>query len=112
MAIGSESDEGESALVVVSVGTDHHRFDRLVTWIERWSRPIPGVRVIVQRGTAEPLSGLESHAVIPHDELCELFADATVVVTHGGPSTVMDARAAGSHTGCGSPRSGVRGARR
>lgn len=83
------------ARVVVSVGTDHHPFDRLMGWIERWSSRHPDVAVVVQRGTSAPPAHLESHDLIGHAELCELFASADVVVSHGGPSTVMDARMAG-----------------
>ncbi len=82
-------------LVVVSVGTDHHRFDRLVRWMDAWAVSNRSVRVVVQRGTAAPTTAAESQPLIPHGELCEMFAEATVVVTHGGPSTVMDARTAG-----------------
>lgn len=82
-------------LVVVSVGTDHHRFDRLVGWMDAWAVSNRSVRVIVQRGTAASTTVADSQPLIPHGELCSLFAEATAVVTHGGPSTVMDARAAG-----------------
>ncbi len=82
-------------LVVVSVGTDHHRFERLVNWMDEWARDNRRVRVIVQRGAVGRTVNAESHALIPHPELCALFAEATAVVIHGGPSSVMDARAAG-----------------
>ena len=83
------------SLVVVSVGTDHHRFDRLVQWMDGWALGNRAVRVVVQRGSAEPTRSAESQPLVPHGELCALFAEATAVVVHGGPSTVMDARAAG-----------------
>lgn len=82
-------------LVVVSVGTDHHPFDRLVTWIDGWAADHPDVRVVVQRGSAAPTATAESETLIPHAELCRLFGQATAVVVHGGPSTLMDARDAG-----------------
>ena len=81
--------------VVVSVGTDHHRFDRLVRWMDAWADANPAIEVIVQRGSAAPTTTADSQPLIPHGELCGLFAEADVVITHGGPSTVMDARAAG-----------------
>ncbi len=80
---------------MVSVGTDHHPFDRLVGWMVEWSAEHPAHRVVVQRGTADEPMGVESHDLIPHDELRKLFGAATVVISHGGPSTVMDARMAG-----------------
>lgn len=82
-------------MIVFSVGTDHHPFDRLVVWASEWAAVNPQHRVVVQRGTAAAPEGLESHDLIPHDELRRLFAAAKVVVSHGGPSTVMDARMAG-----------------
>lgn len=82
-------------LVVVSVGTDHHRFDRLVDWMDGWAARHPDVRVVIQRGGAPDTAHAESAPLIPYDELRDLFGRATVVVSHGGPSTVMDARAAG-----------------
>jgi len=82
-------------LVIVSVGTDHHRFDRLVDWMDGWAARHPDVRVVIQRGGAPDTAHAESAPLIPYDELRDLFARATAVVSHGGPSTVMDARAAG-----------------
>ncbi len=85
----------EDQMILISVGTDHHPFERLVEWAESWAASNPGYRVIVQRGTASAPESLESHDLIPHDELRRLFASALIVVSHGGPSTVMDARMAG-----------------
>lgn len=82
-------------MVVVSVGTDHHPFDRLIEWTTRWANDHRSVKMVVQRGTASAPAHLETHELIPHGELRELFGSATVVVSHGGPSTVMDARMAG-----------------
>jgi UDP-N-acetylglucosamine transferase subunit ALG13 len=86
---------GDRDLVVVSVGTDHHPFDRLVGWMDQWAADNPSVTVIVQRGSSSPTVHAESRRLVGHRQLCDLFAAATVVVCHGGPSTVMDARAAG-----------------
>lgn len=82
-------------MIVVSVGTDHHPFDRLIDWTVRWAEDHRSVKMVIQRGTAAAPAALETHELIPHDELRELFSSATVVVSHGGPSTVMDARMAG-----------------
>lgn len=95
-------DDGEAApilpeMIVVSVGTDHHPFDRLIDWTVRWAEDHRSVKMVIQRGTAAAPSDMETHELIPHDELRELFSSATVVVSHGGPSTVMDARMAGKY---------------
>jgi len=92
---GNGTIDGSRPMVVVSVGTDHHPFDRLVGWMDDWAVSNPSVEVIVQRGTASATVAAESQPLVPHGELCSLFGHATAVVTHGGPSTVMDARAAG-----------------
>lgn len=81
--------------LLVSVGTDHHRFDRLVSWIDAYVAARPGVSALVQRGSSRSSERAESRPLIPHDELLELFAAASAVVCHGGPATVMDARRAG-----------------
>lgn len=83
------------AQVVVSVGTDHHRFDRLIGWMDEWRDANPGVTVLIQRGTSAPSRLGGCHELIPHAELLARFAAATAVVSHGGPSTVMDARMSG-----------------
>lgn len=82
-------------LVVVSVGTDHHRFDRLVQWTEEFAASRSDVFFIVQRGTSRTPKGVTSQELIPHKDIQEMFRRAAVVVSHGGPSTVMDARAQG-----------------
>lgn len=82
-------------LILVSVGTDHHPFDRLVTMMDSWALTHPGDNVTIQYGTAMAPSTAVGHKLIPHPELCDLFARADVVICHGGPSTVMDARMAG-----------------
>ncbi len=85
-------------LVVVCVGTDHHPFDRVVGWVDRWAASDTGrsARVVIQHGTASPPDHAEGRELIPHAELSDLFSLAAAVVSHGGPSTVMDARMVGS----------------
>ncbi len=42
---------GTEPRVLVTVGTDHHRFDRLIGWVDRWAAAHPEARVLVQHGT-------------------------------------------------------------
>jgi UDP-N-acetylglucosamine transferase subunit ALG13 len=84
-----------TARLVVSVGTDHHRFDRLIEWVDEWRDHHPTVVTVVQAGTSSPSRHGDSRDLIPHRELVEIFSRAVAVVSHGGPSTVMDARMAG-----------------
>lgn len=81
-------------MVMVSVGTDHHPFDRLVSWVDDWAADNTAVRVVLQLGNSSPSEnpGVDSRKLIPHPELLELFSMADAVVGHGGPSTIMDAR--------------------
>jgi UDP-N-acetylglucosamine transferase subunit ALG13 len=82
---------------VVTVGTDHHRFDRLMDWLERWNAANPGaVRWIAQHGSSRPLSGADGFAMKPRAELLELLRAADVVVTQGGPGGIMDSRECGT----------------
>jgi UDP-N-acetylglucosamine transferase subunit ALG13 len=81
--------------VVVSVGTDHHPFNRLISWMDEWRERHPDVTVVIQRGTSAPSRIGGCRRLIRHGDLCELFARASAVVSHAGPSTVMDARMAG-----------------
>lgn len=95
MSTTQQNPASPPATVIVAVGTDHHPFDRMVAWIDTWAAAHPDTRVLVQRGTSAPTAKCESVELLPHPELCDRFAKAVAVVSHGGPSTVMDARMAG-----------------
>jgi len=84
-----------SGLVLVVVGTDHHPFDRVVGWADEWAVSHPGRRVVVQYGTSRPPTTAEGHDLLPFGDLTALMSEATVVVCHGGPGTIMGAREAG-----------------
>lgn len=88
----STSDPG---LVLVVVGTDHHPFDRVVGWADEWAASHAGVRVLVQYGTSRPPTTAEGHDLLPVGDLTALMSEATAVVCHGGPGTIMGAREAG-----------------
>jgi UDP-N-acetylglucosamine transferase subunit ALG13 len=89
------SDQDPPPLVFVTVGTDHHPFPRLIDWIEPWIRRQPGVRVVVQRGSARPAAGAQCHVLVGPDDFQQLLASADAVVCSGGPGAIMEARAAG-----------------
>lgn len=75
-------------LVLVTVGTDHHPFDRMVAWSERWAANHPDVEVIVQHGASRRPTTLTGYERIPHQELTELMRRADVVVAHGGGGSI------------------------
>lgn len=75
---------------MLTVGTDHHPFDRAVRWVDAWAARNPEVRVVIQHGSAGPPAHAIGRRLIPHAELQSLTASATAVVTHGGPATIME----------------------
>ena len=78
--------------VLVAVGTDHHRFDRLVDWLDDWAeQQAEPTRVVFQHGSARRPRVGEGHVLLPHDQLQELMRTASVLVVHGGPATICEA---------------------
>ena len=85
-----------TALVLALAGTDHHPFDRLVTWVDAAAARHPDVRFLVQHGsTTRPPVLAEGVEFFTHERLVALLSEATAVISHGGPGTIMDAREAG-----------------
>ena len=83
-----------SARVLVLVGTDFHRFDRLVGWVDRWAAD-RGADVLVQHGTSRPPEVAAGQPYLDWDKVQSEIAAADVVVSHGGPATISEARKAG-----------------
>ena len=80
-------------LVLVAVGTDHHPFDRAVEWVESWLRTrLDPVDVLVQYGHSKAPAVARGSALLDHADLQEAMARASVVVCHGGPATITEAR--------------------
>ncbi|WP_017571310.1 glycosyltransferase [Nocardiopsis halotolerans] len=81
--------------VVVSLGTDHHSFDRLVRWIDDYARRHRDLRFLVQHGHSTPPEVAAGTPFLSGEDLGERMREARVVVTHGGPGTIVQARHAG-----------------
>jgi UDP-N-acetylglucosamine transferase subunit ALG13 len=82
-------------VVFVTVGTDHHPFDRMVRWADAWAAAHPQARVIIQHGlAAAPVIAL-GHPALPYAQMRHYMRSADVVVTQGGPAGIMDSRADG-----------------
>ena len=81
--------------VVITVGSDHHRFDRLVRWVDDWAARHPAVDVWCQHGPADAPVHAAGVPFVAGDELLSRIARADAVVTAAGPGTVMEAQAAG-----------------
>ena len=84
-----------AARILVTVGTDHHRFDRLVHWADHWASAHPEAEVFVQHGAAVAPSRAVGSPLVDPAELRDRVETATAVVTHGGLSSIMETRAAG-----------------
>jgi len=82
-------------LVFASVGSDHHRFDRLVTWLDAWCRD-HDVDCVIQYGTATPPRHALGVAYLDRDLLLRAMHAADVVVVQGGPMSIVEARREGS----------------
>ena len=91
---------GEGPLLLVTVGTDHHPFDRLVRWADAWLAGHPGaLRCLMQTGTSAPpgaSGGVEWRAYLEFEALQAAMASAAAVVCHGGPGTILGARHMGA----------------
>jgi UDP-N-acetylglucosamine transferase subunit ALG13 len=85
----------QRAQVVVTVGTDHHRFDRLIGWVDAWAADHREVTVLVQHGTASAPKHARAVVMLGYDDLVASMAGADLVVAQGGPATIMDARSVG-----------------
>lgn len=81
-------------LVLVTVGTDHHPFDRLVAWIDSWiaTKPPGLVRCLVQTGTSVPPRRAPYRDYLSPAELEAAMNEAAAVVCHGGPATILMCR--------------------
>lgn len=92
---------GRHAQVAVLLGTDHHPYDRLVEWAATLAAE-DGRRWFVQHGftrwpgaaSAELPANLTGSRMLGVRELDDLLAHADVVVTHGGPGLIQEARVA------------------
>lgn len=87
---------GRPPSVLALVGTDTHPFDRFVDWLERWHHHRPTsaepVRLLLQYGHSRPCPLPGAVPFLPHNQLHRVMTEATLVVCHGGPATITEAR--------------------
>ncbi|MCB0919406.1 MAG: glycosyl transferase family 28 [Actinobacteria bacterium] len=81
--------------VLVTVGTDVHRFDRLMDWSEGLLARKDDVTLVVQHGTSRPVPGAENTEMMTGDRFAEELQRADLVIAQGGPGGIMEARSAG-----------------
>ena len=80
--------------VFVTVGTDHHPFDRLVDACETWASA-RDVGCFIQTGTSREVVTAGGAPYLPYPSMADAMTRAVAVVSHGGPATIMLARQSG-----------------
>lgn len=88
--------DSEKYQLVVSVGTDHHLFDRLIDWVDQWvEQQSEAPSVFVQHGASRiPRNGVGKDRLARAD-LLKIYQQADVVVVQGGPGSILDVREVG-----------------
>jgi UDP-N-acetylglucosamine transferase subunit ALG13 len=82
-------------MIVVSVGTNEARFDRLLTWV---SGLATGERLVVQHGpSAVRPPGASCVDFLPFEDLVDLVRRSRAFVTHAGVGSIMVSLSAGRH---------------
>lgn len=77
--------------MLVTLGTDHHRFDRLVSWVTSWSEQTEhAVQIVIQEGATPAPASWDSVGIVSRDRLLDLIDEATVVVSQAGPGSISD----------------------
>lgn len=83
-------------LVAFCVGTDHHRFDRLVDWADAVAAARPDVEVCIQYGHSRPPDCAHGQPFWDRQQLAAVMQRAHVVVSHGGPGLITEVRGYGT----------------
>jgi UDP-N-acetylglucosamine transferase subunit ALG13 len=87
---------GSTPGIFLTVGTDHHPFDRLVGWLDAWLQEAEGrVSCIAQIGPSRAPINAHWTRYLTQDDVRSLMNQASVVVTHAGAASVLMARDAG-----------------
>ncbi len=85
--------EPARARILVTVGTDHHQFDRLIEWVNDWLAHHPEhiPACFIQSGAASAVPASPAEPFLDAGQLAELLDAADVMVCHGGPGSIADA---------------------
>lgn len=83
--------------ILLTIGTDVHPFARPVAWLDNYLAAHPELAgaAVVQHGQSPAPVRARGSAFVPYDELVRLMSEADVVITHGGPATIFEARSQG-----------------
>jgi UDP-N-acetylglucosamine transferase subunit ALG13 len=85
--------DGGRSLLLVTVGSDHHPFDRLISWVDSWLDAhgnAERVRVVSQYGTAAAPRHGQGSPFMEHGKLLKVMRDATIIVAQGGPYSLLE----------------------
>ena len=96
MTGGEDTAPPSPRLVYVTVGSDHHPFDRIVEWVEDWyGSHLDRVSCVIQHG--ESIAPITAHGLkyTSGAEQSALIARAAAVVCHAGPATIAAVRRSG-----------------
>jgi UDP-N-acetylglucosamine transferase subunit ALG13 len=83
--------EGGRPVIFATVGTDHHPFDRMVHWVDRWldANAERGVTGFIQTGTSVRPQRARSADYLGYEQMQAVMRRAIAVVSHGGPGSIM-----------------------
>lgn len=83
-------------MIVVTLGTHEQPMMRLVPVLAALARELPSLGPFqIQRGATPLPEGWEGDALVAPQRLAALLAAADIVVMHGGPATIAEARELG-----------------
>ena len=57
--------------LVISLGTDYHRFDRLLRWVDAYLKENPHLSCLVQHGHTAPIERGENVRLMPAGDLMD-----------------------------------------
>ncbi|GIJ27146.1 hypothetical protein Vqi01_23080 [Micromonospora qiuiae] len=79
--------------VLVTVGADRHPFVRLVDWLRQWYAEVAGEVILTVQHGYTPVADLpDAVPFLGHAELQKAMDQADLVVCHGGPASILEAR--------------------
>ena len=83
-------------MIFVTIGTHEDQFDRLITTVDDLvATGAITEPVIMQTGSSQPPRHCEWHEMMSFDDVQATMTAARVVITHGGPATIMQVFALG-----------------
>jgi UDP-N-acetylglucosamine transferase subunit ALG13 len=80
-------------LLLVTVGSDHHPFNRLISWVDTWldaNTNAERLQVVSQYGTAVAPRYGQSAPFMEHGKLLNVMRAATIIVAQGGPHSLLE----------------------